>query len=280
MSFTGFIQSAVAFGGYTFPYGVYISARQSDQRVDEVDIPYTAGSQAPQGVAKSVVISLTGQIGGDGAVDSEGNYITTRDQLEAEVQLMRSWIESGYQELTLGFADGRYCMAQKQKLKVTYAATENGRIAHVDIDLLVQDPRFLSAATHTEDLTAGTAATIANAGTALSYPKFTLTATAAATNPTFQVSPAGGSGYVQIALTVNLNDGDVLVIDCDPRNRANAVLLNGVPSLSLLGTNGCTNTNGDQNFFPYLQPGNNSALVTLATGSATIVASWQDAFAA
>lgn len=275
---SSFLQGAVSFGGYTFPYGVRLSVREHDSRIDEVDIPYTAGSQAPQGVAHSITISLTGQIGGDGAVDSSGDYITTRDQCEAEVQLMMSWLESGYQQLTIGLADGRYCMAQKQKCKVQYNETEGGRIAHIDIDFLVQDPRFLSASTHTTDLTIGTNATIANAGNALSYPKFTLTATAPATNPTFKVTPAGGSGYIEIALTVSLSDGDVITIDCDPRNRDNAVLLNGIQRLDLLGTSGCTNTNGDQNFFPYLQPGNNTVLVSLATGTATASTSWQDAF--
>lgn len=277
---SGFLQSAASFGGYTFPYGMRLEARESDQRIDEVDIPYLPGSNAPQGVAKSVVISLTGQIGGDGAVDSSGDYITTRDQLEAELQLMRSYLESGYQQLTLGFADGRYCMAQKQKLKVQYNEAEGGKIAHIDLEFLVQDPRFFSADTHTQSLSLGVGAAINNAGTCLSFPKFTLTATGAATNPAFSVQPNGGTGYVRVALTVSLNDGDVVQIDCDPRNRANAVLLNGVPRLDLLGTNGCTNTNGDQNFFPYLQPGNNTTTVSLDSGTATVTASWQDAFAA
>ena len=68
-----------------------------------------------------------------------------------------------------------------------------------------------------------------------------------------------------------MSAGDTLVIDCDPRNRANAVTLNGTPRLDLLGTSGLTNTVGDNAFFPYLLAGQNIVYAKSVTANGTSI---------
>lgn len=264
-----FITSSLAFGSYTFPYGMRLQDRQQDTRIDVTDIPFTAGVSAPAGLTGQRTIRLTGMIGGYGAVDSAGAYIQTKDQLEAELQLMMSWLESGYQRFTKGDSDGRYCYAQKSKAKATYKEAENGLIAYVDIELIVADPRWFATAVQSTGQIhhGGGDATKVSNGSGLVYPKVVFTANGDhITNPTFTVHPgssSGGSNYVKITLTTAQMSGghtgtaDVITIDCDPANRPNAVLLNGAPALWLLGNNGCQNTMGNQAFFPYMVPGNN-----------------------
>lgn len=274
-----FVPSVYSFGDYTFPIGFVLVERDQDSRIDTVDIPMRDGSLAPAGVEAAKSLRLVGQVGGNGAVDSSGNYITTRDQCTAELNLMASYLRQGYQQLKAGDADGRYIWAQKQKFVATYEPGCGGRIAQVEIQFLAQDPRWLSAATNTHDFGAGGTANVDGAGSAIAYPQ--LTVHGPFTNPYLQITPAGESGSVKVTATVALVAGDVLVIDCDPRNRANALLLNGAPRLDLLGTSGSVNTLGNDAYFPYLSPGTNSVTAGAAGGNGSgsdITLTWQDAW--
>lgn len=282
------VTSNVTFGSYNFPYGLRCDYRQADSRIDQADIPFSYGVNAPQGLTGVGTIHLTGMIGGYGAVNSSGVYITTRDLLEAEVQLMKSWLESGYQKLTLGFSDGRYCYAQKSKSKITYNEAEMGIIAHVDIELIAADPRWISPITQNSTVfNHGTAGhTLVSSGSALVYP--TVTFTGPGKNPFFKIHPNSSSDsdpYVEIVLTYTLASGDTIIVNCDPNPtvRPSAVLLNGAPRLDLLGTTGSINTAGNQAFFPYMVPGNNRLNIDPDPGnggaSATGQLSWSDTFA-
>lgn len=264
------LMSRFKFGGYTFPVGMILAERQQDSRVDQTDVPFSPGVNAPAGLTAARTLRLTGQIGGMGAVNSSGIYITTIDLLEAELQLMASWLESGYQQFSAGYADNRYCWAQKTKLKKTLAEAEGGLVAHVEIELVVPDPRWFTGTTNSTSQIhhGGSNVNCVSNGSGLVYPKITFTANGDhCTNPTVKIfvgnSTGGSNPYVQLQLdTSQLSGGhtgtaDVITIDCDPANRPNAILLNGAPALYLIGTSGSTNTMGNQAFFPYMVPGNN-----------------------
>jgi hypothetical protein len=279
---SSWITSPIIFGGYTFPYGMRLSSREQDSRVDQTDIPFTAGINAPAGITGVRTIDLTGIIGGYGAVDSLGQYISNRDQLEAELQLMASWLESGYQKLTIGFADARYCYAQKTKLKVAYQEAENGIIAHVDIEMIAADPRWFATATQNSPTYTygGSGSNLVSAGSGLVFPVITITTPGV--TPSVKIHPGGGSAapYVKVALPgyTTPAGGDIIIINCDPNPavRPNAVLLNGAPALYLLGTTGLTNTMGNQAFFPYMQPGSNWSYADPGNPGGSAVITWSD----
>ena len=84
-------------------------------------------------------------------------------------------------------------------------------------------------------------------------------------------------------LGITLAASDVLIINCDPRARAQAISLNGsyvtgdgTPYTYLLGTSGITNTIGNDATFPYMIPGANTVTMAGANG---LSFSWSDAFA-
>lgn len=278
-----FVQSKFTFGGYRFPASFYVVSDECDQVIDEAKIPYLDGTNAPPGTRNSRTIMMAGTIGGFGAVDSSGAYILTPDQAEAEAQLMKTALNAGYQQLAYDNTPARYILAQKSKLLISPHDANGRRALDVQISFLAPDPRWLSTATHSY-VTTSTPTNEANNGTARSYPKWTFVATAAVTNPTLRITPAGASGYIQVALTCSLANGDTVVIDCDPRNISNAVVLTpygGSPfaRLDLLGTTGLTNTIGDGVLFPYMSPGTTNAVSsTLASGSGTGTLTWADAW--
>jgi hypothetical protein len=277
-----FVTSTISFGGYTFPAGFHVLDLGNDTVIDEVKVPFIDGTSAPPGSRNSKVIHLQGTIGGWGAVDSSGNYITTSDQAEAEYQTMVSYLESGYQQLTLGQTPARYILAQKRKLLKTPVPGTGRRALDIEIEFLAQDPRWLSTTIHTATgSTFGGNNFVQNSGTAISYPKFTITG--ACTNPGFQIQGTPGQ-YVSIATTFTMNAGDQLVFDCDPRNRPNAILYtpNGgsaTPRLDILGTNGITNTFGNSAMMPYMLPNTLMNLTpTVGSGTPSWTLSWQDAW--
>lgn len=271
-----FVQSPISFGAYVFPAGFRLAGRDNDAVIEEIKVPFLDGTSAPAGSRNSKVIRVTGQIGGNGAVDSSGSYITNRDQAEAEINLMTSYLEAGYQQLKVGSTDGRFIWAQKRKFSTVVAEATNQTVIQVDVEFLAQDPRWLAAAASTLSGASLAAVLATNSGSALTYPKFTFTG--AYVNPFASVNPGNGAGYITAATVLTMGAGDTLVIDCDPRNRANAVLLNGVPRLDLLGSNGITNTMGDSAFFPYLLPGNNAVTAHGSSGGTSVTASWQNAW--
>jgi hypothetical protein len=264
-----FITSRLTFGGYAFPSAMMLDYRQADSTLDIVKLPYQQGSNIPPGTASEKYISVKGMIGGSGAVDSSGAYIITRDQLEAEMNLLQSALESGYQQLSVGATPARYLVAQKYKLKITYSESGAQCYAMVEIQFIAQDPRWIASAGSSLGTTSGT---LTSNGSAVIFPKFTITGASA--NATITVTPAGYGG-IKLALTNGAISSGSLIVDTDPRNRANALVFNGVANLALLDYVNTQNNNGDSAFFPYMRPGSN----TLAsTGISAMTTSWSDAW--
>ena len=272
-----FVQSAISFGGYTFPAGFRLDQRVQDNVIEEVKIPFLDGTSAPASSRDSKKIHVVGTIGGWGAVDSSGAYIGNRDQAEAELNLMYSYLESGYQQLKVGATPARYIYAQKIKSTAQYEEASQQQKIDVDITFLAQDPRWLATATSSIGGGTSIAAVIATSnGSSLTYPKFTFSG--AYTNPTLTVYPGNGTPYITCAMTLTMVGGDTLVVDCDPRNRQNAILYNGNPRLDILGTAGLTNTVGDAAFFPYLLAGANKVNANGSVNGTSVTMTWQDAY--
>ena len=147
------------------------------------------------------------------------------------------------------------------------------------MEFYAPDPRWLSVSGKTESTTGSG---ITNSGNMISYPVVTYTQTggAASAPVSLKIDVAVGK-YVELDLGITLQDGDVLVIDCNPRNRADGILytpsgMSTVNGLYLLGTGGINNTIGNDATFPYLNPG----MHTIAfAGANSIVAAWNDAYA-
>lgn len=269
-------QSRISFGSYTFPAGFRLQGLQDDANIDEVKIPFTDGSSAPPGTRGSKKVRVFGTIGGYGSVDSAGNLILTLDQAENEAQLMRTYLASGYQQLVAGYTPARYILAQLQKF-ATAPVEYTGRLAlGVQITFLAQDPRWLASASSSVTLPLGTTENAVSNGTAITYPVITINGPL--TNPYVQVTPAGASGSISDTFTVTMASTDQLVVDANPRNRPNAVQLNGSPRLDLLGTSGISNTIGDSAFFPYFRPNTNTVLLSASSGTGSGSVSWRDAW--
>jgi phage-related protein len=264
-----YVQSALSFGGYIFPAAFVLLQRDQPTSIDEVKVPMYMGTTAPVGTMGSKVLSLRGTIGGQGAVDSAGVYILNKTQAEAELNLMASYLESGYQPFGISQTPPRTIAAQKRKFTTKPRDGTDQACVDVEIELVAPDPRWIGTAS----ASIAASGTATAGGSAPTFPKATFTG--AGTPPTLKIQPAGSAGYVQVIAGYTMLAGDTLVIDCDPRNRAKAILLNGLPRLDLLGTAGATNTVGDNAFFPYLLPGANTVTMT---GAAARVLQWSDAF--
>lgn len=268
--------STLSFGGYTFPASFSLLSRDQPAVIDEQKIPFLDGTNAPAGTRASKIVTVSGTIGGPGSVDSAGNWILNRDQAEAEANLLSSYVESGYQQLRVGATPARYIMAQKRKSTFTYVEGTKQSAIGVELEFLAPDPRWLAAAPTTTPAVASlNAALYTVGGSGVTYPVFTFNG--AYVNPSVSVSPAGIGGSITLSLTYTMAGGDQLVIDCDPRNRANGVLLDGVPRLDLINPQS-TNTTGGAEFFPYLAPGTNTITAAGSPNGANVTASWREAY--
>jgi phage-related protein len=261
--------SAISFGGYTFPAATRLLSRDQPSTVDEQKIPFVDGANAPPGPRGSKVITIEGTVGGVGGIDSLGQYITSSAQLEAELNLMSSYLESGYQPLALSdITPARTILAQKRKSTFTPVPGSSRTAYDFTIELLAPDPRWLATAAST--LTG--AGTATSAGSGPTYPVITLTGYGSA--PAVTIAPAGGSGSITLALAATGISG-AITIDCDPRNRKNGILVAGVARLDLINMATSINSNGDSAFFPYLGPGNNAVSYS---GAGTAAMNWRDAY--
>jgi hypothetical protein len=274
-----FATSTISFGAYVFPASFSLVSRDQPAVIDEVKIPFLDGTNAPAGTRSSKTITLNGTIGGPGAVDSAGNLLSNRDQVEAEANLMSSYLESGYQQLEVGAGNfsgtPRYIMAQKRKSTFTYVEGMRQSVIGVEIEFLAQDPRWLAVTPTAIPAASSLNATYAVGGSGITYPVFTFTG--GYVNPVVSVSPAGTGGSITLSLTAAMGGGDVVVIDCDPRNRANGVLLNGVRRLDLVNPQS-TNTTGGAEFFPYLLPGGNVITASGSPNGSHVAVSWREAY--
>jgi hypothetical protein len=261
--------SNITLGGYVFPAGTRMLTRDQPTTVDEQKIPFVDGAQIPAGTRGAKVITLEGTLGGAGSIDSLGQAITTPSQLEAELNLLSSYLEAGYLALQLtDITPARTIQVQKRKSSFTPVPGSFRTAYDFTTELVAQDPRWL--ATATSSLTgAGTA--VSN-GSGPAYPVITLAGYTS--TPSVTIAPAGGTGSITLALAATGISGTI-TIDCDPRNRKNGILVAGVARLDLINMATTINSNGDSAFFPYLNPGSNAVSYSgVGTGTVT----WRDAY--
>jgi len=275
-----FIQSNITFGTYTFPAAFSVDTVQQPNQIDETKIPFLDGTSAPAGSRSSKLIRITGDIGGWGTTDSAGTYILTQDQAQAEFDRMNAQIEAGYQQLSIGDNPARYIYAQKKQSTLTPRPGSGRRAWTVQIDFVAQDPRWLALTPQSFGPSSSLHHfTVTSTGNAVTYPIVTFTGAYA--NPYLQIYPGTGNStrYIGVNFAITMVGGDVLVIDSNPRNRARAVLFNGVPRLDLLGTTGITNLMGDAAFFPYILPGDNIVFAESVTANGSgVTLAFQDAW--
>jgi hypothetical protein len=279
--------SYVSFGSYTFPLGTVVKSRDASTDIEETKMLGIDGSIAPAGVLRAQTITLEINIGGAGDFDPSSTptdiiYLESMDDLNNALNDLFAELEQGYQALTLGYTPARTTQAQKQKFNPAYMDGSSRRHATVSMDFLAPDPRWLSVATQT--LTANGNAT--NNGNMNSYPLVTYTQTGGpASEPVnlqvFLGDDISTDPYVELNLNLTLQSGDVLVINCDPRQRAQGIIYTpastGIPvnGLYLLGTTGMVNTVGNDATFPYLIPGINAVKFA---GANSIAFVWPDAY--
>jgi hypothetical protein len=279
-------QSLVSFGDYLFPIGARIDSRQASTDVEETKMLGLDGTIAPAGVLAAQIIQLDIEIGGGGDVDPSSTdmdliYLRSPDQLNNALNNMFAQLEQGYQPLTIGYTPARTIQAQKRKLELKYMEGTARRHATASLEFYAPDPRWLSVASHTLAIS-GDAAT--NAGNMISYPVVTYTQTGGAASAPVSLKVYTGNTstpYIELSLNLTLQSGDVLVINCDPRQRAQGIIytpsgMSPVNGLYLLGTTGITNTVGNDATFPYLVPG---ADTVDFVGANAIAFVWNDAFA-
>lgn len=269
-------QSLIQFGGYIMPIGTKLDSREIDSTIENAPMLGMDGEFAPPGLSLGAIVSLTIDVGGGGDVSPTTNSpLITLDDLNDEANQLFAHLQKGYQNLTLGTTPARYLLAQKRKASAKYTPGSFRSNAEMTLEFYAPDPRMLSVALNALVFTANQQQTVTNAGTARTYPKFTLTGMTQ--SPKVGIGLSAGAMQVSIALSYTPILTDVIVIDCDPRNRANAVLLNGVARLDLLGTSGIINTIGTADMFPFLEPG--VSYVWFGEGNDTAgTLNWRDAW--
>lgn len=280
------LQSIIQFGDYIMPIGTSITSQQLDSTIEDQPMLGLDGAFAPSGYALGATIKVTIDMGGGGDVSpTTGLAMQTIDDVNNEANQLFERLKKGYQQLKIGTTPARYIMAQKRRCQVDPLPGSGRTHFTMTIEFYAQDPRWLSVATNTQAFSSPDQQfTVTNAGTARTYPVFTLTAST--NNPVVQVGAAGTGStnpYIKLTLAYTMATGDQIVIDCDPRNRANAIMLypagGGTPvaHFDWLGTTGVQNTMGTADCFPFLDPG--QTIVWFGVGAGTIgTMSWHDAW--
>lgn len=278
-------QSYISFGSYLFPIGAMVKNRDASTEIDETKMLGLDGAIAPPGVLGAQIITVEIEIGGGGDFDPSSTvghvtYLQSMDDLNNALNEAFAAFEQDYQALTLGYTPARTIQAQKRKFNPAYLEGSARRHAAVSMDFYAQDPRWLSVAAQTETVSGSTCT---NNGNMVSYPVITYTQTGggASAPVSLKVFPGSGSPYIELDLNITLASGDVLVINCDPRQRSQGIMYtpsagNPTPRLDLLGTMGITNTIGNNALFPYLLAGANKANFA---GANSIALVWNDAYA-
>ena len=267
-----YILSAIQFGSYNFPIGFMIKSSEIPRQIDEADLLGQIGTHAPPGLPKSQIITVSGQMGAGGDVGSAGNTLLTLDDFNNEANLIMAALGGGFAQLVAGYTPARYIMAQAKGYKSSHEPGYGRKTGAIDIAFMAPDPRWLSATTHS-----WTSGTITNAGNAPSYP--VLTIHGPATNPTFFIGL--GTAGVMLSFSLALGSGHTLVVNCDPRQRAQAVLVDGTVATYILGASGIANTLGTADCFPFIAPnagGANTITVTGIGGGGSASMAWQDAW--
>lgn len=282
---TSLAASVIQFGSYVFPLGAKIKSRDVSGDIEETKMLGFDGTIAPPGLLGAQIVTVTVEMGAGGDFDpatstpTDINYLVTMDNLNDAINEMLALLQEGYQALTIGYSPARTIQAQKRKFTVAYDDGFGRRRATIDMEFYCPDPRWLASTVQTET-TSG--ASITNNGNMNTYPVVTYMQTGGSASQTVMLRIGIGTGlYVELDLALTMNSGDVLVIDCDPRNRANGIIYTpsgGQPvnGLALLGTSGIVNTIGNDWTFPVLIPG--SHVITFQ-GANSISAAWSDAYA-
>src|ERR1017187_3196058 len=125
------VANSTTLAGYTFPGGIRVVSNELQWTIDAAKIPGDDFTKSTNGIISGRTIIVQGVVGA-GMVDSSNNPIYTRDELEAELQLMVGKLyfvgDSGatddtdswglladpnrrFLPLQIGDADGRFIMA-------------------------------------------------------------------------------------------------------------------------------------------------------------------------
>lgn len=273
MALVDLSEGQIAFNGYVFNRAFILSDKSSDVSTDTLDIPFAPGIYVPQGKPGAKTFSVVGTIGGLGAnVDSTGAQVITADNAQAELDRLAPLLYQGRApfQWCLGTTN-RWCYAQADKPKASYSPGSGYRTISVQMDFIADDPREYSYAQHSLQMGGGAAAT--NAGTFRAYPTITMAFSAATVNPTVQINPGAGGVYLGFTLNGTFQTTDSVVIVCDPRNRS--ISKNGALAWSLLALP-VSNTVGNAELLPYLDPGDNTTYTSASSGTFTATMVWND----
>ena len=273
-AFVGSFIHPIQFGSYLFPASTILAADESPSTLDDKKFALHHGGNIPRAWAPGKTIKVKTTIGGSGNVNQAGNLIATRQDVYDEINLLAQQLESGYHALY--YAPDRFMVAQKAKFLASPVEATGQTVWDLELEFYSPERRALAytptVASTTSPGGGGLGGGVLMTATALvtgerSWPIVTFVndgdgiAHDFLASPFIQVLPAGSTGSNFILLTTNWiasAPGDTLVIDCDPRNRENAVLLNGVPMMHLLDTIHSVNQDEGPDFFPFFEMGANA----------------------
>jgi hypothetical protein len=288
-----FVSSPISFGVYTFPAGFVLAEQDLEYTIESIKVPRRWIEHSGASWPGARRIKISGTIGGEGAVDSSGNPITSFDASEAELNRMLqavyrpltpgpqefSLLSGPLQPLTVGQADGRIIMAQIKDHKVSYLEGSWRKAIQVELDFEAPDPCWMDATDTVLSETIASGSTVSKTwtvtllGSAKAWPVFyfgngsNVTGTLTA-KVTYNQLP--GSPHISVSLAAN-NQGAFL-ISSEPRARGAYMAYTGSSptadtySDSLTGNLSFVNTVGDGEFFPYLLPGSQTVEMDGVTG--------------
>ena len=304
---------SLQFGEYKFPGAWKFQTRSKRVANFSPQMPAVEGTFVANFYLRETTMKVQGLVGGGGQYDSEGQPYITLDDVVQEINRLDAALCLGYGIFGGGFTDGRYIIAQKNKLSVKPLPASGRTMLQVDLELFIPDGRWLSAFVSVAQFDSsgnwqtGDGGTIGSPylaveGSAIAYPQVTLTGPHSGPF-TFGVKfrkkwkpwyRAGDSITISCS-ALNLSASDTFVIDCDPANRHHAFLLNGDARNGWLTWGpsiGGTNTYNEDAYFPYFVPtqlfqnfvvdSESDPLQIILTGAPAsgAVIRWQNAFLA
>src|SRR5579884_3084488 len=118
MNLVALSQAQLAYNGYLFGAGFFLSQIQRDITVESTDLPFVRGGYAPPGKPGKKTITVSGYLGGGGAIlDSNGQQILTSTQLKNEIDRFTPYLFQGNQPFQFQIGDSttsRFVLAQAQ----------------------------------------------------------------------------------------------------------------------------------------------------------------------
>lgn len=201
----------------------------------------------------SIPMSLQGRLHGSSAT-----------ALRTKIDTLESTLAGGRQQLNV--FDDRYMMVTPAAFEKDYPAGGGMRLVNYTIDLLADDPFWISETLKAETYWATQTFTLTNSGNAPTFPKFTVTAPAGDGTTLTTVSIANNTASKTFTWTgdsqlAGLSAGQTLVVDMEAQTIAEN------------GTNSMRRFSG--NFFN-LASGDNEITITSTNSNASVLSEWRD----